>query len=186
MRRPLVKLELESFAPTERKILGRRLGEDLNNLVEDIPAEPRSTDARVEPDDTHRPRYVRHETIPKCGDVSPVVLAKLKLPLEGLVHVELRPNLRADDTDLGHVPTVCPWSVQVRAPRPHIGMTARIAASGASTVDLMKRAGHSTPAAAQRYIHAIEGRDREVANALSDIASTGAAAKLPRTIKIKP
>ena len=60
------------------------------------------------------------------------------------------------------------------------------AASGASTVDLMKRAGHSTPAAAQRYVHAIEGRDQEVARALSDIAANGAAAKLPRTIKIKP
>jgi integrase len=44
------------------------------------------------------------------------------------------------------------------------------AASGASTVDLMKRAGHSTAVAAQRYIHAVDGRDREVAKALSEIA----------------
>ncbi|MEV8376732.1 tyrosine-type recombinase/integrase [Kribbella sp. NPDC056861] len=58
------------------------------------------------------------------------------------------------------------------------------AASGASTVDLMKRAGHSTAVAAQRYIHAVEGRDKEVAKALSDIAANGSAARLPRTIKI--
>ncbi|MEU0092675.1 hypothetical protein [Kribbella sp. NPDC006257] len=58
------------------------------------------------------------------------------------------------------------------------------AASGASTVDLMKRAGHSTAVAAQRYIHAVEGRDAEVAKALSEIASNGSAARLPRTIKI--
>ncbi|TCC19431.1 site-specific integrase [Kribbella speibonae] len=58
------------------------------------------------------------------------------------------------------------------------------AASGASTVDLMKRAGHSTAVAAQRYIHAVDGRDREVAKALSEIAEKGSAARLPRTIKI--
>jgi integrase len=60
------------------------------------------------------------------------------------------------------------------------------AASGASTIDLMKRAGQSTPAAAQRYIHAVDGRDKEVAKALSDIAANGSAAQLPRSIKIKP
>src|SRR4051794_13383528 len=88
-RRPSLKIELESFVPTEREILGRRLGKDSNDLVEDLLAESGSTDARVEPDDTHRPRYVRQETIPKCGDIPPVVLAKLKLPLEASVHLEL-------------------------------------------------------------------------------------------------
>jgi integrase len=60
------------------------------------------------------------------------------------------------------------------------------AAAGASEVDLMKRAGHSTASAAQRYVHAVEGRDREVAKALSDMVANGSAAQLPRTIKVRP
>jgi integrase len=59
------------------------------------------------------------------------------------------------------------------------------AASGATTADLMKRAGHSTAVAAQRYIHAVEGRDEDVARALSEIAANGHAARLPRSIKVK-
>jgi integrase len=59
------------------------------------------------------------------------------------------------------------------------------AASGATTADLMKRAGHSTAVAAQRYIHAVEGRDEDVARALSEIAANGNAARLPRSIKVK-
>ena len=34
--------------------------------------------------------------------------------------------------------------------------------------------------------HAVEGRDREVAKALSDMLENGSAAQLPRTIKVRP
>ncbi len=51
--------------------------------------------------------------------------------------------------------------------------------------DLMRRLGHSTTHAASRYLHTMEGRDAEIANALSELAADGDAAKLPRTIVIK-
>ena len=41
------------------------------------------------------------------------------------------------------------------------------AATGASLAELMARLGHSTPAAAMRYQHAAQGRDREIAALLS-------------------
>lgn len=56
------------------------------------------------------------------------------------------------------------------------------AQSGASLADLMLRLGHSTPTAARRYLHTVEGRDQEIAAALSRLAEHGDAAKLPRTI----
>ena len=56
------------------------------------------------------------------------------------------------------------------------------AATGAGLVDLKSRLGHSSVAAAQRYMHAVEGRDIEIAKALSRIASDEDAARLPRTI----
>ena len=34
--------------------------------------------------------------------------------------------------------------------------------------------------------HAVEGRDREVAKALSDMLANGSAAQLRRTIKVRP
>ena len=51
--------------------------------------------------------------------------------------------------------------------------------------DLMKRLGHSSPAAAQRYLHAVDGRDAEIASALSDLAAHGNAARLPKSIVVK-
>lgn len=53
------------------------------------------------------------------------------------------------------------------------------AAAGASLVDLKKRLGHSSTAAAQRYMHAVEGRDAQIANALSRLADDGDASRLP-------
>jgi integrase len=53
------------------------------------------------------------------------------------------------------------------------------AATGATLADLKMRLGHSSSAAAQRYMHAIEGRDLEIAKALSILASADDAAKLP-------
>ncbi len=50
-------------------------------------------------------------------------------------------------------------------------------------VDLVKRTGHSTAVAAQRYIMPPRGRDKEVAKALSDIAANGSAASLPERSK---
>ena len=55
------------------------------------------------------------------------------------------------------------------------------AATGASLVDLKKRLGHSSTAAAQRYMHAVEGRDAQIADALSKLAEGGDASRLPRT-----
>jgi integrase len=63
----------------------------------------------------------------------------------------------------------------------HTGQTLA-AATGATLKDLMKRLGHKSPAAAQRYLHAMEGRDKEIAAALSELASHGNAARLPTTI----
>jgi len=66
----------------------------------------------------------------------------------------------------------------------HTGQTLA-ASTGATLKDLMKRLGHSSTAAAYRYVHAVEGRDAEIASALSQLAAEGSAAKLPRTIVIK-
>ena len=43
------------------------------------------------------------------------------------------------------------------------------ATTGASTKELMRRGGHSTPAAALRYQHASEDRDKTIANAMADL-----------------
>lgn len=56
------------------------------------------------------------------------------------------------------------------------------AATGASLVDLKQRLGHSSTAAAQRYMHAVDGRDAEIAKALSVLADRGDATKLPKSI----
>lgn len=45
------------------------------------------------------------------------------------------------------------------------------AATGATLAELMARLGHSTPAAAMRYQHAAQGRDREIAALLSKLAA---------------
>jgi len=66
----------------------------------------------------------------------------------------------------------------------HTGQTLA-ASAGATTKDLMKRLGHASPAAANRYLHAVDGRDAEVASALSDLAAHGNAARLPKSIVIK-
>ena len=46
------------------------------------------------------------------------------------------------------------------------------AATGASLAELMARLGHSTPAAAMRYQHAAQGRDRKIAALLSKLATS--------------
>jgi integrase len=66
----------------------------------------------------------------------------------------------------------------------HTGQTLA-ASAGATLKDLMKRLGHSSPAAAQRYLHAVDGRDAEIASALSDLAAHGNAARLPKAIVVK-
>jgi integrase-like protein len=53
---------------------------------------------------------------------------------------------------------------------------------GASLADLKRRLGHSTSSAALRYMHPMEGRDREIAAALSDLAKLGDGAPLPRKV----
>lgn len=59
------------------------------------------------------------------------------------------------------------------------------AAVGATLPDLMKRLGHASPAAANRYLHAVEGRDGQIAAALSELAAHGDSARLPRSITVK-
>ncbi|OBA65742.1 integrase [Mycolicibacterium elephantis] len=44
------------------------------------------------------------------------------------------------------------------------------AMTGATLAELMSRLGHSTPGAAMRYQHAAQGRDRQIADALSRLA----------------
>jgi integrase len=66
----------------------------------------------------------------------------------------------------------------------HTGQTLA-AATGATVKDLMRRLGHASPAASYRYLHAVDGRDAEIASALSELAAHGDAAKLPRLIVAK-
>ena len=66
----------------------------------------------------------------------------------------------------------------------HTGQTLA-AATGATTKDLMRRLGHASPAASYRYLHAVDGRDEEIASALSELALHGDASKLPRSIVTK-
>ena len=42
---------------------------------------------------------------------------------------------------------------------------------------------HASTVAAYRYMHAVDGRDAEIAAALSKLAAEGTAAKLPRTVR---
>ena len=51
----------------------------------------------------------------------------------------------------------------------HSGLT-WAAATGATVAELMRRAGHASPAAAMRYQHATEDRDRVLADALAGLA----------------
>jgi integrase len=52
----------------------------------------------------------------------------------------------------------------------HTGLTWS-AATGASVAELMRRAGHKSSAAAMRYQHATEDRDRVLADALAELAT---------------
>jgi len=61
----------------------------------------------------------------------------------------------------------------------HTGNTLA-ANAGATTKDLMQRLGHATEQAARRYLHTVEGRAEEIAEALSEVARKGTAAPLPR------
>lgn len=45
------------------------------------------------------------------------------------------------------------------------------AAAGANLAELKLRLGHSSSAAANRYLHAVEGRDATIAASLSDLAN---------------
>ncbi len=59
------------------------------------------------------------------------------------------------------------------------------AQTGATLADLMKRLGPSSMAAARRYLHAVDGQDRKIAKALSELAAHGDVARLPRQITMK-
>ncbi len=66
----------------------------------------------------------------------------------------------------------------------HTGLTFA-AAAGATTVELMHRAGHSSAVAAMRYQHATRDRDRVIAEALASFAET-ASSTLPQQGQIEP
>jgi len=66
----------------------------------------------------------------------------------------------------------------------HTGRTLA-AATGATIKDLMRRLGHASPTASYRYLHPVDGRDAEIAAALSDLAAHGDASRLPKSIVIK-
>ncbi|MGW0248957.1 tyrosine-type recombinase/integrase [Nocardia goodfellowii] len=66
----------------------------------------------------------------------------------------------------------------------HTGQTLA-ASTGATLADLKKRLGHASDAAALRYLHAVDGRDKEIASELSKLAARGSAAPLPRSIVVK-
>jgi integrase len=66
----------------------------------------------------------------------------------------------------------------------HTGQTLA-ASTGATVKDLMRRLGHASPAASYRYLHAVEGRDAEIASALSELAAHGDAARLPKSIVVR-
>lgn len=46
-----------------------------------------------------------------------------------------------------------------------------LAAAGATTAELMRRMGHSTPNMAVRYQHALDDRDSEIARKLSQMVA---------------
>ena len=66
--------------------------------------------------------------------------------------------------------------------QPEIRALQRKWAGKPDTPDLKRRLGQSSAAAALRYLHAVEGRDREVAQALSRLAQAGDAAQLQRKL----
>lgn len=66
----------------------------------------------------------------------------------------------------------------------HTGQTLA-ASAGATTRDLMRRLGHASPVAANRYLHTVDGRDAQIAAALSELAEHGDAARLPKSITVK-
>jgi hypothetical protein len=62
----------------------------------------------------------------------------------------------------------------------HTGQTLA-ATIGATLADLKQRLGHASSAAALRYMHAVPGRDRAIADAPSALAEHGDAGHLPET-----
>jgi integrase len=58
------------------------------------------------------------------------------------------------------------------------------AQTGATLAELMARLGHSTPAAAMRYQHAAQGRDREIAEKMAKLAQPGRNAPTPEQPKV--
>jgi integrase len=59
----------------------------------------------------------------------------------------------------------------------HTGLTLA-AATGATTAELMHRAGHASASASLRYQHATQDRDQVLANALADLAKRREVSKL--------
>jgi integrase len=104
-------------------------------------------------------------------------------------HVGPSPDALLFSTSSGGCPARSTWNPTFRRAADAIGLPAvrphelrhtgatLAAATGATTKELMRRLGHSSPAAALVYQHAADDRDAEIARALD--AMLGAAAKGP-------
>jgi integrase len=88
------------------------------------------------------------------------------LLLTGRGGVPLRPKTLG--TAFANARSACGLSTTRFHDLRHFSMT-MASTTGASTKELMRRAGHSSPAAALRYQHATEDRDKAIANALDQM-----------------
>jgi integrase len=124
------------------------------------------------------------------------VLPALAAHLEGCVGLDPDSPVMVGEKGGRLLPQVlsCSWSkAREKVGRPelrlhdlrHSGLT-WAAATGATVAELMKRAGHGSPAAALRYQHATADRDRALADALAGLARNADVVRLadiPRTFR---
>lgn len=117
-----------------------------------------------------------------------------RLALPELVAAELRTHLDrypTDDPDglifvdeYGHTPTPTVWRRRWNQARHAVGVGHRFhdlrhlagtlnAQAGATVKEAMHRLGHSSPAAALRYQHAVDERDEEIADGVDDLIQNG-------------
>jgi integrase len=60
------------------------------------------------------------------------------------------------------------------------------AATGATLPELMHRAGHSTPVAALRYLHATAERDKVISDGLSDLRPVAQVVEMKERPQLSP
>ena len=110
--------------------------------------------------------------------LGPVLLAHLGEHVGPGKESLLFPSVLNPEVTLHHQTLYKQWDrARVAAGRPDLrihdlrhGAAVMAARSGATLAELMQRLGHSTSRAAMRYQHAAQGRDAEIAMALSRMA----------------